>query len=729
MLAPAATLATVGVLITTLLTAPVAKFVLGISWMQALLIGAVVASTDAAAVFLLINARGLRLRPRVRATLEVESGTNDPFAVFLTLLLVEFLLAGDHSWSHALVIFLRDTVLGCVIGVAGGRIITLVLNRLALPQGLHAPFVAVSALVVFASANVAHSSGFLAVYLAGLVVGNRQTRAHNSVVVFLDAVTWLAQIVMFVLLGLLVWPQRMGDSLAGSVVVALVLMLVARPVAVFLCLAPFGFQWREKLFVSWVGLRGAVAIFLASIPLLVGLPTAYLFFDVAFVVVLSSLLIQGWTVAYAARKLDMSFARSDPLPRRVELDLPGQLTREIVGYPVPANSPFLRRGLIPNWARPTLVVRNEEILTPAEADPVREGDYVYLLAPPEKAQALDRFFVNMPPPAAPDPRLLGDFFVPGDATLGALADIYGLQVAADHIDVTLADFFTEQLAPSGQDRRHRAARSDRAAGAQSRRWPRDHRGPAAGRAGRGGRSCGPAQVMVDAIAEVDRLARDPEKHALGLDPWVGTGFRIRSRAKFRVLPRAARQHRPVLYGPGAAEQHRGPEQIARDRVLQERQRGDVALGQTGEVEAVHPAEGPDREIRQGEEDERARHHDGNRCRNAGPAPRHDADKGRQRNRQGDDERNPPVVGTERQSAEHHGDDRHHRRERRDAQHAAGEQRAGGDRHEARRMRHQPCHHVQHDEEGHQAQIHPQVGAGFVGLHRGQVLMRFEFVPA
>jgi cell volume regulation protein A len=444
-LAPAATLATAGVLITTVLTAPVAKLVLGIGWTQALLVGAVVASTDAAAVFLLINARGLRLRSRVRATLEVESGTNDPFAVFLTLLLVEFLLAGDQTWSHVLVIFLRDTVLGCIIGVAGGRIITLVLNRLALPQGLHAPFVAVSALVVFAAANTVHSSGFLAVYLAGLVVGNRQTRAHNSVVVFLDAVTWLAQIVMFVLLGLLVWPHRLADSLVGAVVIAAVLMLVARPVAVFLCLAPFGFPWREKLFLSWVGLRGAVAIFLASIPLLVGLPAGYLFFDVAFVVVLSSLLIQGWTVAYAARKLDISFTRSDPLPRRVELDLPGQLAREIVGYPVPANSPFLRRGLIPNWARPTLVVRNEEILTPAEADPVRAGDYVYLLAPPEKAQALDRFFVNMPPPASPDPRLLGDFFVSGDVTLGALAEIYGLQVAADHMELALADFFTEQL--------------------------------------------------------------------------------------------------------------------------------------------------------------------------------------------------------------------------------------------------------------------------------------------
>jgi cell volume regulation protein A len=444
-LGPAVTLATVGVLITAVLTAPVAKFVLGIGWIPALLVGAVVASTDAAAVFFLINARGLRLRPRVRAVLEVESGTNDPFAVFLALLLIEILLVGDQSWSHAMMIFLRDAILGCVIGFAGGQIITLVLNRLVLAQGLHAPFVAVSALVVFAFANAVHASGFLAVYLAGLVVGNKQTRAHNSVVVFLDAATWLAQIVMFVLLGLLAWPHRLADTLLGAIAISLVLMLVARPVAVFLCLAPFKFQVNEKIFLSWVGLRGAVGIFLASIPLLVGLPGAHLYFDVAFVVVASSLLVQGWTVALAARKLDISFARADPLPRRIELDLPGQLAREIVGYPVPANSPYLRRGLIPTWARPTLVIRKEEILTPAEAHPVREGDYVYLLAPPEKAQALDRFFVKMPAPAAPDPRLLGDFFVPGTATLGALAEIYGLQVAADHTEVSLADYFSEQL--------------------------------------------------------------------------------------------------------------------------------------------------------------------------------------------------------------------------------------------------------------------------------------------
>src|SRR6185437_6691610 len=279
-LAPAVTLATVGVLITAVLVAPVAEVMLDISWTQALLVGAVIASTDAAAVFFLINARGLRLRPRVRATLEVESGTNDPFAVFLTLLLVEVLAVGNQRWSHAIVTLLRDSILGCVIGYGGGRIIVLVLNKVELPQGLHAPFVAVFALVVFAFANAVHTSGFLAVYLAGLVMGNRQTRAHSSVVVFLDAVTWLAQIAMFVMLGLLVWPARLADSFMGAVAVALVLMLIARPAAVFLCLAPFGFQLREKLFMSWVGLRGAVAIFLASIPLLVGLPGAYLYFDV-----------------------------------------------------------------------------------------------------------------------------------------------------------------------------------------------------------------------------------------------------------------------------------------------------------------------------------------------------------------------------------------------------------------------------------------------------------------
>lgn len=444
-LGPAITLATAGVLLTAAITAPIAAVLFDLRWIEGLLVGAVVASTDAAAVFFLMHARGLRVRPRVSATLEVESGSNDPFAVLLTMLLVEFLAVGDRSWQHVVQVLAEQAILGTVIGVLGGRAMVLVLNRLNLAQGLHAPFVATGAVVIFGLAAAVHASGFLAVYLAGLVLGNRPTRAHNTVVVFLDAVTWLAQIVMFVLLGLLVWPLRLIGSLWPALAVAAALMLVARPVAVFLCLAPFRFPWREKAFIAWVGLRGAVGIFLASIPLLVGLPKAYLYFDIAFVVVLVSLLVQGWTIAAAARRLHIALPRSDPLPRRVELDLPGQLAQEIVGYPISANSPYLTRGLLPSWARPTLVVRAEKILSPAEAEPVRQGDYVYLLAPPEKAQALDRFFVRMPPPAAPDPRLLGDFFVSGDATLGALAEIYGLTVAPEAASIALAAHMAEEL--------------------------------------------------------------------------------------------------------------------------------------------------------------------------------------------------------------------------------------------------------------------------------------------
>ncbi|MDE5455143.1 potassium/proton antiporter [Bradyrhizobium sp. CSA112] len=444
-LAPSMVLATVGVLLTALIAAPAAKYALDLNWTESLLVGAVVASTDAAAVFLLVHTQGLRLRPRVGATLEVESGTNDPFAIFLTLMLVEFISRGESSPAHVVMELAREGLLGAILGVIGGRLVVLALNRVALPQGLHAPFVTTAALVIFGVAQISHASGFLAVYLAGIIIGNRPTRAHNSVVTFLDAATWLAQIVMFVLLGLLASPQRLLDSVGPAVIVALVLMLVARPLAVLLCLVPFRFNWREKVFIAWTGLRGAVAIFLASIPMLVGLSKAYLYFDVAFVVVVISLLLQGWTLAPAARWLHVALPRADRGPRRVELDLPGQLEQQLVGYPVRPKSLYFRRGLIPSWSKPTLVIRDERILSPAEAGPVEPGDYVYLLAPPEKAEALDRFFVDMAPSSAPDPHLLGDFMVSGEHTLGELAEIYGVSAGAEQAKLTLADYFDIHL--------------------------------------------------------------------------------------------------------------------------------------------------------------------------------------------------------------------------------------------------------------------------------------------
>jgi cell volume regulation protein A len=442
-LAPAGVLATAGVLITATLTAPAASWALGLTWTEALLVGAVMASTDAAAVFFLLHAKGLRLRPRVSATLEVESGTNDPFAIFLTIVLVEILFSGQKSWGDIGIFLARETAIGALAGWLGGRAMVFVLNRLELPQGLHPPFVATGALVVFGVAEVMHGSGFLAVYIAGLVVGNRETRAHNTVVVFLDATTWLAQIAMFVLLGLLAWPERLPQRLLPALAVALALMLIARPAAVFLCLAPFRFTFREKLFISWVGLRGAVSVFLAAIPLLVGLPGAHYYFDVAFVVVMVSLIVQGWTIAPAARLLRIALPRPDVSAHRTELDLPGQLAQELVGYPLVAGSPYLRRGITPSWAKLTLVVRNERVYTPEEAAGVREGDHVYFLAPPDRVLALDRFFVDKPALSSPEDSLVEDFFVPGDATLGALAEIYGLTIPPEKAPVRLAEMFAE----------------------------------------------------------------------------------------------------------------------------------------------------------------------------------------------------------------------------------------------------------------------------------------------
>jgi cell volume regulation protein A len=246
---------------------------------------------------------------------------------------------------------------------------------------------------------------------------------------------------MFVLLGLLVSPQRLIVSIPQALAISVTLMFVARPLAVFIFLAPFHFQWREKAFISWVGMRGSVNIFMATLPFLVGLPSSFLYFDIAFVVVFTSLVIQGWTIPLVARRLYIALPHSDRLPRL----LPGQPEQEIIGYPVSANSLYLKRGLLPSWALPALVVRDGKILSPSEARPTQPGDYIYLLVSPEKAQGLERFFVNMPRLARPDPGLHGDFFVAGDVRLGALANFYALTIARAAADTSLADHIAKEL--------------------------------------------------------------------------------------------------------------------------------------------------------------------------------------------------------------------------------------------------------------------------------------------
>lgn len=445
--APSLMLATVGVLVTALLVAVAAHFTLGFAPLEALLMGSIVASTDAAAVFFLLRTGGLHLKERVGTVLEVESGTNDPVAVFLTLIFTKLLILSEaHAASAVAGDLLRQGALGALFGAGGGFGLAWLLNRLQLPGGLH-PLLAIAvALAIYAFTALVGGSGFLAVYLAGLVVGNRPVRAYPSIVSFHDAATWLCQIVMFLLLGLLVTPTRLLTYLWPALGIAVFLMVVARPIAVWLCLWPYGFSRHEKAFISWVGLRGAVSIFLAAIPTLANVPHADAYFNVAFFVVLISLLVQGWTVNLTARKLKLALRRTLPDVARIEVDLPGQFKHEMVGYPIEAGSFVLERNILPSWARPVLVARRGEILSPNEAGAFQEGDYAYFLAPADRVARLDRLFAwREEDGAASDRPIFGELTLNGEVAIAELAGLYGLDVAEEDRKETVSSLFAARF--------------------------------------------------------------------------------------------------------------------------------------------------------------------------------------------------------------------------------------------------------------------------------------------
>ena len=317
-LKPSLLLATAGVLISAVLTGAAAMALLGLDWKSGFLLGAIVGSTDAAAVFALLNRPGVVLNERVGATLEIESGMNDPMAVYLTLTVIGLIVTAGpgtlSGWDVAMML-LRQFGWGALLGILCGILMAALVLRLPLEEtggGILALMLGSAGLGVFAATGLLGGSGFLAVYLFGLVVANRAGERVVSALSAMDGYAWLAQAGMFLLLGLLVTPSAMLQTIAPALGVAAVLMFVARPVAVWLCLAPFRFQPREVWFIAWVGLRGAVPIVLAIFPLMAGMPDAMLLFNVAFAVILASLLLQGTTIRYAARRLGIALpARED----------------------------------------------------------------------------------------------------------------------------------------------------------------------------------------------------------------------------------------------------------------------------------------------------------------------------------------------------------------------------------------------------------------------------------
>lgn len=443
---PALLLATVGVIATAALTSFAAAKLLELPPLEAILLGTILASTDAAAVFFLLRAGGLHLERRTSATLEIESGANDPVAVFLTIGLTMWIAGQQEGGVFAIAIrMVWAMAAGLSIGYFGGRWLVAALNRYNLPSGLHPWLALAGAVTLFSLTNLIGGSGYLAVYLAGIVMANRPVRARAQVMSVQDAATWFAQLAMFLLLGLLAAPNKLLDVLWPALGVAAFLMFVARPLTVAACLLPFRYRMAEIGFISWVGLRGAVGIFLASIPLLAGLSNASLYFNVAFVVVLASLIVQGWTLARAAHLFGVAVPRPDPNTRRIQLDLPGQLDYDMVGYRIAPGSAILRGAPLPGRVRLAMVAREGRLLLPNEADALQAADYAYFLAPSGHASRLDWLFAEAADARVAETETFGSFTLPGDVALGELAKFYGLAIPSRFAGSTAAQLFDERF--------------------------------------------------------------------------------------------------------------------------------------------------------------------------------------------------------------------------------------------------------------------------------------------
>jgi len=441
---PAVTLATFGVLVTTGLVALPAHFLLGLEWPVAFLMGTILSSTDAAALFFLLRVGGITIRDRVRSTLEVESGTNDPVAIFLALTLTA-MLTGHQSggWVHILAHLMVEGGGGVLMGLLGGATIIAVVNRMKLDPGLAPVAVMGLAVTIFGLTNELGGSGFLAAYLAGLVAGNAKLQGIGGLRRFQDDITWLAQIAMFVTLGLLATPSQFPKEFTLAGLLAVALTFLARPVAVFLCLSPFGFGKRERLFIAWVGLRGAVSILLGMVPMLGGVPHATVFFDVAFMVVVASLTVQGWTVRPLARWLGLIVPEKAGPVDRMEVDLPGLSDRELVAYVLHPDSPVAQGRPLPRWARPVLVRRAGKIKS--VPGPLQAGDRVYLLVALNQVPLLDKLFGRMKENLEDDASLYGDFIIGPEITIQSLREAYDLPLGSELDGSTVSELFRREF--------------------------------------------------------------------------------------------------------------------------------------------------------------------------------------------------------------------------------------------------------------------------------------------
>lgn len=399
-LVPSASLATLGVVLTTVVMGFFAKYILGLTWLEGLLVGAIVGSTDAAAVFAALGEKNIK--PKLKATLEAESASNDPMAIFLTISFIELIKIPDANWLNLIPSFFWQMGAGIILGLIFGKISLNVINRINLDSSGLYPVLALSlAVLTFGATSLLKASGLLAVYVMAIVVGNNDLTYRHSIVRFQEGLAWMMQITMFILLGLLVFPKQLIDVAWQGLLLSFLLMLVARPIGVFVSMIFLKYSFSEKLMISWAGLRGAVPVVLATYPLMAGLENSMLIFNVVFFVVLTSALLQGSTITPLTNILKLSEGNKISAPHSLELVSIGKTNNEMVEIVIDEHAEIIGKKIkdiaLPEKALISAIVRVDNLIFPKGGTTIEANDILYVLVAKKQREEVKEIFQKKSP--------------------------------------------------------------------------------------------------------------------------------------------------------------------------------------------------------------------------------------------------------------------------------------------------------------------------------------------